>query len=379
MLPGVAVLGCILRLRQVVPGRSLWRDEAAIVTDLRELSLGDSLTGVSPGNQMAPPGFWIVQHPIYEISPTDTALRLLPLLSGCGLVVLTLRYARRALTSPAARLFVVASVALSPSLIYYSAELKQYATEAAVSMALLVALVERERIGRWGRTAVGVLAIAFSPAAVVLVALLGLAWLGEEARSLGGRAAVRALAAPGLVLAAAAAAFARFVQRTEPAYMDGFWVDSYGPAPVDADALRWWSDAFRGLVHLATSQVGFAWHLPVAGWTSATNRVVAVLVVAIAVAGAVVVGTRRERSRATGGWLAATPAIGALAGVLAVLSIVDLYPFRGRIILHLVPLLFVLVAHALDVIVERGVRGWSVIATTAASVIVLSAAWTAAA
>ena len=99
----------------------------------------------------------------------------------------------------------------------------------------------------------------------------------------------------------------------------------------------------------------------------------------VVVAGVVVVGARRERSRVTAGWLAATPAIGALAAVLAVLSIVDLYPFRGRIILHLVPLLFVLVAHALDVIVDRRIRTLNVIATAAVSAIVLSAAWTAAA
>lgn len=378
MLPGIAVLGCLLRLRQFLAGRSLWRDEAAIVTDLRELSLTDSLTGISPGNQMAPPGFWIVQHPIYEVSSTDAALRLLPLVSGCGLVVLTLRYARRALSSPIARLFVVASVSVSPSLVYYSAELKQYATEATVSMLLMVAIADRERVGRWGRAGIGVLAIAFSPAGLVLVALLGLGWLAEEMRSRGGREAIRILWAPGLALVAAAAAFARFVHRTEPPYMDGFWVDSYGPAPLDADALRWWADAFLGLVHLATSQVGFAWHLPVDGWTSGSNRALTVLVVAIVVAGAFVVGTERARLRATTGWLAATPVIGALVGVLAVLSILDLYPFRGRIILHLVPLLFVLVAHALDVIIERRIRALSVIATTAASVIVLSATWTAA-
>jgi len=377
VLIGVAALGGALRLRQFLSGRSLWRDEAAIVTDLRELSLVESLTGVSPGNQMAPPGFWAVQHAVYEVSSADAALRLLPLLSGLALVALTLGYATKALASPVARVFLVGSVSVSPSLVYYSAEVKQYATEAAVSMFLLLAVAERHRLGRGARFGVGVLAIVASPAGLVFVAALGLAWLLEEARDGEIRAALLHLLPPGFGLVAVALAFAGFVHETEPAYMDAFWVDSYGPAPIDGDSVRWWVDALLGLVHLATSQIGFAWHLPVAGWTSATNQIVSIAVVILVGGGAVTVHRRRVAGRARAGWLVAIPVTATFAVVLAGLSVLDLYPFRGRIILHLVPLLLVVAAHSLDVLLDRAGRVVAVLAVAAGSVIVLSAGWSA--
>ncbi|MDG2027639.1 MAG: hypothetical protein P8J50_11040 [Acidimicrobiales bacterium] len=145
-------------------------------------SAGDSLTSASPAGQMASPGFWVVEHGAAAVSDSVPALRLFSFLAGVVLVLAGLVYARRHLQYWAAKLAFVGVLAFSPSLIRYSAELKQYGVEATVVMLLLLAVAERRRLGRTRLTIIALGALVFSIPALVLVPLLGLGWFAEETR-----------------------------------------------------------------------------------------------------------------------------------------------------------------------------------------------------
>ena len=114
----------VARLRQFAVDRSLWLDEAAIAMDLDERTIVESLTEVSDRNQMAPPGFWVLEHLVSEISRTEEMLRAVPLLAGLFLVGLSCWYALRHLESLVAQLALALGVGLSPSLVFYATELK---------------------------------------------------------------------------------------------------------------------------------------------------------------------------------------------------------------------------------------------------------------
>lgn len=367
-------LGVVARLRQFTVDRSLWLDEAAIAMDLDERTIVESLTEVSDRNQMAPPGFWVLEHLVSEISRTEEMLRAVPLLAGLFLVGLSCWYALRHLESLVAQLTLVLGVGLSPSLVFYATELKQYGIEALVTMGLLCAVMERDRLGRWARVAIGLGALSLSFAALPFVAVLGLAWLGRESSRVGWVAACRSLALPGGALLCAAVAVVVFVTATEPALMEGFWAGGFAPVPRSAETLAWWTDSARGLVYLAVSNVGVAWHIPLDGWHTPANRLATVVVEGL-VAGAVfaVVYRRRLGEDRSPRLVRARVAIVVISGATAILigaSSVGLYPFRGRVIVHLVPLVFVAVAHSVEAIEEVAPRWVAGLARASASFVV---------
>ena len=181
----VAVLGVVLRLRQFFAGRSLWVDEALVANDLAELTIIESVTQRSPRNQMAPAGFWIVSNAADAISSDEMMLRLFPLLTGLALVGVAVAYAVRRIEHRWARLLLVGIVALSPSLIHYSAEVKQYGVEALLAMIAVFAVAERDSLGRVVPVVLALVMLAFSIPSLLIVPVLGALWFAAEWRKRG--------------------------------------------------------------------------------------------------------------------------------------------------------------------------------------------------
>ncbi|GIF64837.1 hypothetical protein Ais01nite_28720 [Asanoa ishikariensis] len=189
-------------------GLGMWKDEASIANNLRRCYL--ALTGNLHYDQVAPVGWlWLEKTLLGVVGADDRVLRL-PSYAG-ALVVLGLGafIARRAI-GRAGAVAVVALLAVSPMLLVYAGELKQYTFEAAVALALLVLGAWAHEALRWNgfsydwRSATWVAAtgvavfVSFSAilvTAAVTMALVGLLALRRAWADAGWQAALSAPAA----------------------------------------------------------------------------------------------------------------------------------------------------------------------------------------
>lgn len=133
----VALAGLALRVEQYLHGRSLWFDEALLDLNVIHRPLRRLLAEPLAYQQGAPPGFLTAQRLVVALlGGDDRTLRLVPLLAGCLTLVVFAHLAHRLLSRPAA-LLATALAAFSPFLVYYSAESKQYSTDALFTVVLL--------------------------------------------------------------------------------------------------------------------------------------------------------------------------------------------------------------------------------------------------
>ncbi len=327
--------GIVLRLMQYAVNRALWLDEALLTANL----LGRDWAGLfgRPLDyaQTAPWGFLAAEKlASIVLGTSEYALRLLPLIAGVAGVLLVPRVARRLVSRPAVPL-AVAVFALAPYLVYYSSEIKQYALDATLTLAVLGLAREAATSARPRRAALllgaaGTAAVWFSQPVVFVLAGTTLA-VGLHALRRGDHARVAALAA------ASAAWGASFVlsylgYRTtvnDSEYMKAFWHDGFLPFPPSTAAEWAWlpirlARAFR-------EPMGIIGEDP--SWVSVVGAGAAL---AAFVAGAAWMA-RRQSLRFT---LLAFP-----LGMTLLASALWLYPFggtylaSGRVLVFLLPIL----------------------------------------
>lgn len=133
------LLAVLVRLVQWAGGRSLWLDEAMISASIVSRGYGDLVGEPLLYRQAAPPlWLWAEAASVQLLGNGERALRLVPLLCGIAVLGLAAAVARRVLP---AVLFpvVVLLVAANPVLLYYSNEVKQYSSD--VALTLLVVLL----------------------------------------------------------------------------------------------------------------------------------------------------------------------------------------------------------------------------------------------
>lgn len=124
----IAALGILLRVRQFAFDRSLWNDEADLA--LNVINRGYiGLTHQLSLDQGAPIGFLWMEKTATEIFGTnENALRLIPLLAGIVSVLLFRSLTSRVLP-PLAGAVALGLFAVSPTLVYFSSEAKQYGVD----------------------------------------------------------------------------------------------------------------------------------------------------------------------------------------------------------------------------------------------------------
>jgi MFS family permease len=176
---GVAI---VLRLWDI-SARNLWTDEAWVALAALAPTPGAALTL----GRSTPPFYVLTIWGLAQVfGGSEAVLRSLSFVFGVGTLILFWFVARR-LTTRTASFLGLALVAVSPVLVYFSKELKQYSGDAFFAL-LVVWLAERlkERPGvtAWLALALaGPLALGFSHGAVfVLPVILGVLWV-EMARS----------------------------------------------------------------------------------------------------------------------------------------------------------------------------------------------------
>ena len=327
-IPWVVAVGIAARLLPYLSNRSLWLDEAMVALNIDQRSFA-GLTGSLDFNQAAPLGFlWLEKLAVTILGVSELALRVWPLLASIIALFLFVGIARRVL-GPRTALFVIALMALSTSLVYYAAEVKQYAFDVLLATAVLFYALAETEDGepRWVVLGVvGALGVWFSHPLIFVLPGVALYVGWRSAR-------IRPLVAMGLVwsVSFAAAYFLTARDAYDSPLMARFWLEGFMPLPPRSlNDLDWFGVAASGWVR---NTFDFS-------ETVSPVRTIAIWIGGGFAALGIFGGWRRDRLALA---LVGLPVALALAG-----SAATLYPFKGRLILFLVPSTLVLIGWGLE-------------------------------
>jgi hypothetical protein len=181
MLLGV-LLGIACQLQEYAHDTSYWHDEASIVLNVRNRSAAHLLQTLDY-DQAAPPLFLLAERGLFKtLGDGEMSLRLLPLISGI-LAVIAFAFLARSLLATPWDAFATILFALSDHLVSRATEVKPYASDVLVCVALLLGASEgkassRSAMSRMAWLAVvGVVGVALSFPAIFVFAALSLALL----------------------------------------------------------------------------------------------------------------------------------------------------------------------------------------------------------
>lgn len=321
----LVLLGAAIRVRQWEGTRSLWLDEALVARSLVSRDYWGLVAEPLQGDQAGPVlWLWATRLSLDLLGEDEQALRLVSLLAGIAALLLALRVARRVLAEGQVPV-AVALVALSPTLVYFSNEVKPYALDVAVVLGLVL-LALRVRTDVRLLAAAGAVAVWASYAAVLALAGLSLVLVLQLLRREGLLPAVRAAAWLSAWLVSLGVAYVLVLHRLrESEILSTFWDFSFPDGSDDLPAWLW-----RRTVALVDDPLDlFLWPL-------------ALLLLAIG-------GWRLVRARPGPALLVLSPI--PMAVIAAALSA---YPFAGRLALWLVPVAALVLAAVLPVtVVDR--------------------------
>jgi hypothetical protein len=350
------VAGVVLRLWQYSGRSALWTDEAALANNIVARPLGELLLTPLANQQAAPVGFLLVEKALVAaFGPSELSLRLFPFLCAILALLLLWHVARRLLPDETVPL-VLAPFALAPPLIFFSTEAKQYSSDVTIATALLVmALALQARTLTTRRIiaamATGATAVWFSQTAVLVVAGLGAAMLIDALASRDRRTIARvgciACAWGGSALASTLVALKRLPPGTRK-FMNIFWADGFWPLSlVHPSSVVW---PVRQIARTMGEQLALPGALAVPA--------------GVCVIAALWITWGRDRRTVM---LLAAPLVVALGA-----SAAQLYPFKERLVLFLIPSLLLLTALGLTELARalRSPRGFAVAAAAATILVV---------
>ena len=322
------IIGLGLRIWAYAANVSLWLDEILLSRNIIGLPLDALLTSPLHLDQVAPRGFLLVEKlAVSTLGGNELALRLFPFLAGVTGLVLFRRLAERALEGWAV-VFAVAIYAIAIPFIRYGAEVKQYEVDAAASVLVMILgldLWERELSTR-RLVLVGLVGFTLtwvSQASVLVMAGIGLAtalrWRAQrDQRSRRALSVVMPIWAAAALVAIAVGR--RSMTPSTSAFMDDFWQRGFFPFPLRiSTALGWtWDTALAAFTD--PSLLRYRWPF---------------LFLVVALLGLAALWRQRRNAALV---LLCPLAIAALAAVA------QQYPFRGRLMVYLIPGILVALA-----------------------------------
>ena len=246
----IIAFGIVVRVAQYLGNHPLWVDEAMLALNIVHKSPFE-LLGRLEYEQAAPVGFLLVESVLVRaLGNSEYVLRLFPLLGGVVSLFLFYAVARRMLSGQGL-IAAVALFSISPILVRYSAELKQYSTDVAIALAvLLAAFLWSESHSRPIVKALllgisGSICIWFSHTSVFMLAALGIGLTYELVKSGQYRelafltlAGVSWLVSFGLNYQIALHALAH-----DPSYFE-YWSRYFAPfPPLSASELLWYPES----------------------------------------------------------------------------------------------------------------------------------------
>jgi hypothetical protein len=321
ILNGLVLLGLALRLWEYLFNRSLYLDEILLTRSIVGMPLRALLTKPLLMDQVAPRGFLLVERlAVMTFGPSEMGLRLFPFLCGVASVILFRRLAERVLTGagPALALFLFA---IGVPLIRYGGDVKQYSVDIVAAIGLLLQALElREKEATTNRLlpagALGLVMVWFSQAAVLVMAGIGLGlavdWLiSRDQRAW--RELLVMIPMWGVASIAALIAGMRSMTPSTREFMDDFWASGFFPRTLRVTEAPGWFWERLSSIFSDPSLLRYRW--------PAVFLFVAIL--------GVVVLWQRSRPAAL---LLVGPFVVTMAAAVA-----HQYPFRGRLIVWLVP------------------------------------------
>jgi len=340
-LNGLLLVGALLRIRQYLANRSLWLDESMLALNVVGRSFADLLKPLDY-SQAAPLGFLLLVKAATQVAGQgEYGLRLIPLL--LGIISLPLFYkVARDLLIPAAVPLAVALFAILVPFTYYSSELKQYSGDVMVVLLLLAAAYPPPASGTYslpravGLVLVGGAAVWLSHPAVFTLAAIGVVLLlpAMVRRPRQNAASVGLIAASWLASFAATYYLSLRSIAANPV-LSSWWSQEFVPPPVSKAAVNWWLNKFvdgSGVASIFADPAAF--------------RPAGVALFAFLVGCAFMFVHHRQRF-----WLLTSPLLFVLAA-----SALGRYPFAGRLLLFVVPLLVLLVAYGAGSVIQTAGR-----------------------
>ena len=327
----ILFLGFVLRLRQYLTGRSLWLDEAMLALNIVNRNFAGLFLRLDY-DQGAPIGFLLVEKILNVLfGDHEFVLRLFPFLVGVTALGLFYLLLRRT-TSGIGLLAGLALFAISPELIYYTSEVKQYILDVAITIVLLYLAFPLMGEAAQKRDYVylglaGVLALWFSHPALFILAGIGISLFFQVLKHRE-RFKFNSLLMLGTVWLANLGLlyFVSLRGLSQNTFLLDYWKENFMPIPPWSD-WGWFRIVFRGLIQ---SQVGI--QVPV--W----------LIFILVLLGLIALFIKNN----------------SYAGVIIFIfvfalfaSASRLYPLGGRLSLFLVPLLVILVSHSIQAIDQQ--------------------------
>jgi hypothetical protein len=327
IVAALVVLGAAIRMVPLGQNGNLWIDEAMLALNVVHRTPQELLQPLD-WNQGAPVGFLLLsQAAVASFGGHEWALRLVPLVGAIGGLVGFAWFAPRCLPAPAAVL-AMALYSVSPNLVSYAAEFKQYSTDAAITVGVFgvaVGLLQGHRgPRRWIALAVaGSLAIWVSHPAVFVLGGIGLALGAQAVQQRDGRQLLAwGGTAAGWLASLALCYWLTLKHLGSNRYLQDYWMGQFLPLPRSAGDVAW---LVEHCFDLFSNPGGFV------GQPLGTTALAALLFLVG------IVALSKEC------WPLATALV--TPGLLAlVASALHKYPFAGRFLLFLVPVLLLGIA-----------------------------------
>ncbi|TYC16314.1 glycosyltransferase family 39 protein [Bizionia gelidisalsuginis] len=339
-------IGYLLAVFQYAFNRSLWLDEAKLalnIIDKNYLELTDPLHSV----QVAPVLYlWITKFFTSILGNSEYGLRLFPLVCFFISVILMIKVARQLTSNRVVIWFVTALFCLSPTLIFYASEVKQYGVDVMVVLLLYYLFFKPykdEKTKLITLSLVGALCIFLSNISVIVLFTIGLYVLFFQRKSL------KTLLIPGFVwLFAFGVYFILFVyNHPSTAGMQKYWTDAFMPTnPFSYEFWRW---GLFTLKHIFTYVLG------------GTSQLVLYGVIAISFFMGLYFILKDKAYTLL--FFIFVPIATHL-----ILSALKLYPFSTRLLVYQVPLYVLVLGYGLGRLYSEGAKHYKkeVVATVAA-------------
>jgi hypothetical protein len=319
--------GIALRLRLYLSNFSLEVAEAELSLNLLERSYTELLQPLAR-DQAAPIGFLLLERlALGLLGNHELVLRLFPMLCGIASLFLFRALAKRIL-SPFAAHVSLGLFAISPLVIHFSNQVKQYSSDVAITILLfLVATWARRRLLDAASIAVlaaaGAVAIWFSHPAVFVLGGIGTSWACFELlQRRFGMLAKLSLCGVVWVASFGALYWISLQYVTSNAYLVNYWGRAFMPLPpTSIDDLKWFPEAFFSTFRDPGGL--FTFGLAAASFLIGLDSL-----------------ARRDRETAA---MLVSPVLLALLA-----SGLGRFPFSGRVILFLVPVLLLFIGEGLD-------------------------------
>jgi len=334
---GLLLVGILLRVLRYLANRPLWLDEAALANNIRERTFA-GLTRPLEWGQGAPIGFlWLEKSVCTVLGTSEFSLRLIPLIAGLLCLPLFYLVCRRLFGVLTANVGL-SLFAVAESFIYYSSEVKQYSTDTLVALILVFLCLEAVRSERTVWLLVlglcGLLGVFLSHPSIFVLGpiVVYLALVGGPSGKVLRRAAIVLAVLWAVGFLANYFLFLAHLYRPDQGLVESN-ASGFMPFPPRSlsDCKWYFTQLFFVFKYIFSHPTGVGEQIGV-------GTPIAGLAAALAIVGAVFVARDSK------------PTLVILLGPIAlvlVASALRKYPFAGRLILFLLPLLILLIAAGL--------------------------------